>query len=136
MAQQAGDNSNPELIIQTYKQMNNECQQLTSKVTELALERDEHKLVIETLSKLEPERKTFRLIGGVLVERTCEEVLPSVQENYDGIIKLIDVVESTLKSKHEARTKYKNEHGIMTQEEREARQKAASKEKMRNDNQE
>jgi prefoldin subunit 2 len=49
------------------------------------MERDEHKLVVETLSKLEDERKAFRLIGGILVERTVGEVLPAVTQNFDGV---------------------------------------------------
>ena len=51
----------------------------------LNLERDEHKLVVETLTKLEGERKAYRLVGGVLVERTVGEVLPVVSQNYDGV---------------------------------------------------
>jgi prefoldin subunit 2 len=118
------DNSNPELIIQTYKQMTNECQQLANKVQELQLERDEHKLVLETISQLEPERRTFRKVGDVLVERTVGEVLPVIKENHEGIGKLIVAVQKTLEEKDAAKLKYKNEHGIMTQEEREARMKA------------
>ncbi len=50
------------------------------------MERDEHKLVVETLTKLESERKAFRLVGGVLVERTVGEVLPIVSQNFDGVL--------------------------------------------------
>ena len=35
------------------------------------------------------ERKAFRLIGSVLVQRTVGEILPIVQINYDGIKELI-----------------------------------------------
>jgi hypothetical protein len=45
----------------------------------------EHKLVVDQLSKLEDTRKAFRLVGGVLVERTVGEVLPVVNENYLGV---------------------------------------------------
>jgi len=53
---------------------------------QLTLEKDEHKLVLESLSKLESERKAFRLIGGVLVEKTVGEVQPAVNQNYEGVI--------------------------------------------------
>ena len=49
------------------------------------MERDEHRLVIESLTKLESERKAFRLIGGVLVEKTVGEVLPAVSQNFEGV---------------------------------------------------
>jgi prefoldin subunit 2 len=41
--------------------------------------------VITAIEKLEPERKCFRLVGGVLVERTVGEVLPAVRKNRDGV---------------------------------------------------
>lgn len=56
----------------------------------MSVERDEHKLVVDTLSKLENERKAFRLIGGILVERTVGEVLPAVSQNYEGVSCILD----------------------------------------------
>jgi prefoldin subunit 2 len=41
--------------------------------------------VIDAISKLDHSRKCFRLIGGVLVERTIAEVLPAVQKNSEGV---------------------------------------------------
>ena len=72
----------PEEIIGKFKAMNAECQQIANKIAELNLEKDEHKLVIDTLSKLESDRKAYRLVGGVLVERTVGEVFPTVSQNF------------------------------------------------------
>lgn len=79
----AEDNS--QNILNTYKAMTSECQTIASKITELSSERDEHKLVVDTLTKLESGRKAFRLVGGVLVERTVGEVLPAVSQNFEGV---------------------------------------------------
>lgn len=79
----AEDNS--QNILNAYKAMTSECQTIASKITELSSERDEHKLVVDTLTKLESGRKAFRLVGGVLVERTVGEVLPAVSQNFEGV---------------------------------------------------
>jgi hypothetical protein len=47
-----------------------------------------HSLVLSTLTPLlttEPTRKCFRLIGGVLVERTVSEVEPDLRGNLLGV---------------------------------------------------
>lgn len=64
--------------------------QLCVHYLQLSLERDEHKLVIEQLSTLESERKAFRLIGGILVEKTVGEALPAVEQNYEGVSDAIE----------------------------------------------
>ncbi len=45
-------------------------------------------LVLSTLNDTlaeEPDRKCFRLVGGVLVERTVKDVVPALQMNRDGV---------------------------------------------------
>jgi prefoldin subunit 2 len=44
-----------------------------------------HRLVEETLQPLDSKRRAFRLVGGVLVERTVGEVLPSVVTNRENV---------------------------------------------------
>jgi hypothetical protein len=42
------------------------------------------------MSSLEPSRKCFRLVGGVLVERTVAEVHPAVTSNKEKIKSVIE----------------------------------------------
>ena len=114
------EEENPEVILGKYKNMVSECQAMANKIGELTLERDEHTLVAEQLNKLEGDRKAYRLIGGVLVEKTVGEVLPPVQQNLEGITQLIKTLDENLKRKDDATKEYKKKHGIMTQSEREA----------------
>lgn len=43
-------------------------------------------LVIETLKDVDPSRKCFRLVGGVLVERTVKEVLPALESHKEQVM--------------------------------------------------
>ncbi|KAG0747654.1 hypothetical protein G6F23_002557 [Rhizopus arrhizus] len=72
-------------LTQKYNQYKNELQQIAQKIGELESEVEEHKLVIESISSLEPDRKCFRMVGGVLVERTVKEVLPALETNHSGV---------------------------------------------------
>mmetsp|Transcript_48184 Transcript_48184/g.92109 ORF Transcript_48184/g.92109 Transcript_48184/m.92109 type:complete len:137 (-) Transcript_48184:451-861(-) len=87
MAVQGGPSE--QQIVQHFQNMRQELQQLWSKIGELEMERQEHVLVLNAISPLEPSRKCFRLIGGILVERTVGEVLPAVQRNRDGIQQVV-----------------------------------------------
>ena len=77
--------NNPEVILENYKQMGIECSNLAAKIQELNMDKEEHRLVINTLSTLNPERKAFRLVGGVLIERKVEDILPIVEKNFEGV---------------------------------------------------
>lgn len=72
-------------IIARYRALSTECTNLTQKIAELDQDRNEHSLVAETLKPLDSSRRAFRLIGGVLVERTVGEVLPSVVNNKENV---------------------------------------------------
>ena len=48
------------------------------------------RLVLETLTPLTGDRKCFRMINGVLTERTVKDVLPALQMNADGLKKVLD----------------------------------------------
>ena len=78
---------------------------------------DPFRLVLQKLSKLEGERKSFQLVNGVLVQQTVEESVPEVQGNMDALEKLIDQMTKNLKSKEAEVAAYKKKYGIRTQQE-------------------
>jgi len=72
-------------VINEYRQLVHQSQQLASKISELEMSRNEHRLVEETLRPLDPDRRAFRLVGSILVERNVAEVLPSVTLNRENV---------------------------------------------------
>ena len=65
--------------------MREQCTDLSVKINTLDLDKTEHELVIQALEPLPADRKCFRMIGNVVVERTVGEVLPAVQRNRDSV---------------------------------------------------
>mmetsp|Transcript_694 Transcript_694/g.1048 ORF Transcript_694/g.1048 Transcript_694/m.1048 type:complete len:111 (-) Transcript_694:117-449(-) len=76
-----------------------EYQAYAQKLSEMEAERKEHALVISTLQKLPNERRCYRLVGGVLVERTVGEVVPAVSKNLESIEKVVSNLEEAMDKK-------------------------------------
>jgi len=81
--------SSNEDIVQGFQRLRTEQRQLVNKLSELEMDHNEHKLVIETLTGVDSDRKCFRMVGGVLVERTVKEVLPALTLNRDQVILIL-----------------------------------------------
>jgi len=102
-------------IQQNYNRLQNELQSLASKIGELEQEAEEHGLVLATLDEAladEPDRKCFRLVGGVLVERTVKDVVPALQTNKEGILKVIASLAEQYKGKEDEFESFKREYNI------------------------
>eukprot|EP00970_Alexandrium_tamarense_P001397 scaffold145_cov195-Alexandrium_tamarense.AAC.41 len=96
-----------------------------------------HRLVEETLTPLDPDRRAFRLVGGVLVrcsfrgrcgrcancltflmvERTVREVLPTVKDVRTNLEELVKSVKERLDVKQKETAAWKAKYNIKTQEE-------------------
>lgn len=66
-----------------------------------------YRLVLETLEPLDDDRKCFRLINGVLVERTVKEVIPALKTNQEGLRKVLDDLVKQYKLKQDELEKWK-----------------------------
>lgn len=60
-----------------------------------------NRLVLETLNPLPEDRKCFRMINGVLVERTVKDVIPALKTNGEGLKKVLDDLVKTYKAKQD-----------------------------------
>merc|ERR1712071_207387 len=104
--------SSNEDIVQGFQRLRTEQRQLVNKLSELEMDHNEHKLVIETLTGVDSDRKCFRMVGGVLVERTVKEVLPALTLNRDQMVKLIEVLNKQVISKGQEINDYKEKNNI------------------------
>ncbi|XP_059210845.1 prefoldin subunit 2 [Centropristis striata] len=109
-----GKQSGPsaEQVVSTFQRMRQEQRGMASKSAELEMEVNEHSLVIETLKEVDPSRKCFRLVGGVLVERTVKEVLPALETNKEQISKIIESLNTQMQTKGRELTEYRERYNI------------------------
>jgi prefoldin subunit 2 len=102
---------NEQAVANMYAAMKSDLQQIYSKITELEMEVSEHSLVINAIQPLDPSRRCYRMIGGVLVERTIKDVLPAVQRHKSGIEEVVarftEAIEKKKKEITDFETKYK-----------------------------
>lgn len=66
-----------------------------------------HRLVLETLSTVPADRKCFRMINGVMVERKVQDVIPTLQTNHEGLKKVLDELAKQVKAKHDEFSSWK-----------------------------
>lgn len=85
---------------------------LSSQKSEILLTLLICRLVTESLQPLPGDRKCFRLINGVLVERTIEDVLPALKTNSDGLKQVLDELVKQYKSKQDELDKWKKKNNI------------------------
>ncbi|OQU79916.1 hypothetical protein SORBI_3007G045201 [Sorghum bicolor] len=116
MASRAGGDGkeaiNEQVVANTYTNMRTEMNQLYTKITELEMEVSEHSLVIGAIEPLDPSRRCYRMIGGVLVERTIKEVLPAVKRNKEGLEEVIARMHEALERKKKEITEFELKYKI------------------------
>merc|ERR1719277_2845238 len=98
-----------------FQQLEKECSTYLNKVAELEQEVNEHNLVLKAFEKVEPTRRCFRMVGGVLVERTVSEVAPAVKQNQEKIRTVVKKFEEELKKKTEQRAAFQKKYGLNKQ---------------------
>jgi prefoldin subunit 2 len=86
-------------IVELYHQLREEYNQLAQKIAEVEMDKNEHLLVLDVLRPLEPTRKCYRMVGGVLVERTASEIIPALTNTIDGMTEILKRMNDALKAK-------------------------------------
>lgn len=109
---EAREPMNEQAVANIYGNMRSDINQLYSKITELEMEVSEHSLVIGAITPLDQSRRCYRMIGGVLVERTIKEVLPAVQRNKEGLEEVISRMNEALERKKKEMSEFEAKYKI------------------------
>mmetsp|Transcript_10323 Transcript_10323/g.39079 ORF Transcript_10323/g.39079 Transcript_10323/m.39079 type:complete len:134 (-) Transcript_10323:31-432(-) len=104
-------------VIQKYQQLQNQAQAFANKIAEFEADLAEHEMVIKTLADLGEDRRAYRFINGVLVEKTVGAVLPDTENNAAQIRELIAKFKSELETTEAQAVAWKNKYNIKTQKE-------------------
>ncbi|KAH0951371.1 hypothetical protein HN011_007010 [Eciton burchellii] len=101
-----------EEILSEFQMLRNEQRMLANKLSEMEMELNEHKIVIDTLKNVEPKRKCYRMIGGVLCERTVEDIMPALVTNKEQLMKVIETLNDQVTKKGTEINEYKEKYNI------------------------
>lgn len=94
-----------------YEKMVNERTRIFGKLEDLMQDEVEHNLVLEELMKLDPNRRCFRMVGAVLVERNVKEVTVALTDHRNRVQSLIKELKKQVELKQEEIVKFTNEVG-------------------------
>lgn len=123
MASSSGSKTlTPEQVVVGFNKLRQEQRGLASKAAELEMELTEHSLVIDTLKEVDPSRKCYRMVGGVLVERTVREVLPALENNKEQIGKIMETLTQQMQTKGRELIDYREKYNIRLVGEEEQKQ--------------
>eukprot|EP00033_Pygsuia_biforma_P000869 GCRY01001008.1.p1 GENE.GCRY01001008.1~~GCRY01001008.1.p1 ORF type:complete len:154 (+),score=18.04 GCRY01001008.1:123-584(+) len=101
-----------QVIIKRFQSMMQEIEQMRIKVGELDSELNEYRLLLDTLSPMNKDRRCWRLIGGVLVERTVGNLEPVIETNRKGIEDVMKALTDDLQKREKVLKEYQKEHNI------------------------
>ncbi|XP_050035428.1 prefoldin subunit 2 isoform X1 [Dermacentor andersoni] len=99
-------------VVDGFNQLRQEQRALTGKLIELEMELNEHNLVAEALQKVDGDRRCYRMVGGVLVERTVKDILPAVERNKENISKSVELLNEKIVQKGQEVNEYREKHNI------------------------
>ncbi|EAA17712.1 probable prefoldin subunit 2 [Plasmodium yoelii yoelii] len=84
----------------TYEQVEKDRVQLVSKIEELYQDVVEHKLVLEALENVPSDRRCYRMVGDILVERTVGEIKPALIDHKNKVEQIIAECQKKLDEKN------------------------------------
>lgn len=93
-------------VLQQFNAMRQRLAETVRKIEELTNESTEHEMVIKALTPMNSDRKCFRLIGDVLVERTVGETLPAVKQHKEKLTEIMKAYADGMKEQEKALSEF------------------------------
>lgn len=97
----AADEKKSQLLQQEYNRYQELIQELETQSSTLASQLQEHIIVDRSLTAIAPEkrqgRKCFKMIGGVLVEKTIDDIIKILADEVKELSKQRDTIDEELK---------------------------------------
>eukprot|EP00055_Hartaetosiga_balthica_P003040 m.6229 g.6229 ORF g.6229 m.6229 type:complete len:117 (+) comp2562_c0_seq1:57-407(+) len=112
MSEKKEEQMDDQQIVYRFQQMRETQMAFTQKIAELQGDIEEHRIVVETLSKTPKDRKCFRLVGEVLMERTVAEILPAVEKNKNQIEIMYNQLSAKLEEHNKQLATFQDKHKI------------------------
>ncbi|CAD5110756.1 DgyrCDS124 [Dimorphilus gyrociliatus] len=109
---------NKQEILIHFEQLRMQQKTYAQKISELKMEIREHELVLKTLQEVDPERRCYRMVGTVTVERTVKDVIPALAHNCVKLNELIKSLEKQLEQKGKEINEYREKYDIQFRNER------------------
>lgn len=110
-----GPRKSAEELVAGFNVLRGEQRQIASKIYELEGDLSELRIVIESLKTVDEGRKCYRMIGGVLIERTVKDVLPDLESNMEQIKRAVELLNTKLIEKGKEIVEYKEKNNIQFQ---------------------
>ena len=116
--------ANEREVIEYFTSLSRETNAARQKIAELGVSLREHVNVLTNVRGLEPTRRCFRSVGGVLVERTVGEVIPAVETNASNLQRAIDAIKEQCAVKEAELEALRKKYKIRVQGEDESESRA------------
>ncbi|KAK9907474.1 hypothetical protein WJX75_004342 [Coccomyxa subellipsoidea] len=116
-------------VINRFQELRNELSVLSGRANELASESREHDLVLKALEPMDGDRKCYRVVGEILVERTVAEVKPAVKGNKKQLDAVVERLVKQLETKKKELSDFQEKYKIRIKGEGEDEQPMQQKEK-------
>jgi prefoldin subunit 2 len=107
-------------IIEVYRRLLDEREGIAGMILERQGDLDEHVLVLKTLRGCDQDKKAWRLVGDVLVERDVRSVIPEIEKNRDSLKGVVENAKQQLEAKAKEMREFEKKYNIKIKEKGEA----------------